>query len=504
MMQLTPSLFSWLARNLLVLQVVRPHLQRCLPRGLRFRGRLHRRLHLNRAACRLRLSRLLALTNNRRLTSEAFYRTLDVRIAIARLRLPLAGACLEGGLDQLRVSQRRPERRAVVRVADALQPCEVAARVRLETWVVLLQEVGEDAQRVSTHGLGLLAALLAARHDLLVHHAELRDGALLLEKLDRLARALSPRLGHLLDWVAEEPRDAPCAVVDGHGAQPDLHHRQQLPIDPLHPGVEVVRVLLAFALGHQDQPISTELCGDEPTVHSHTAAVLGDLKQSLLFFLGGRLRQQLVEHDEGRWLAHLGRLEDALHKHLACAMQLDLVLGAEVLDGEEQRHLFVLPALHLLLVLHNLLQSCCIHVLALEEGLLEHALHEGGCRLKVSQPCLGIGLEQLPQKGGGHFQIDGGVALLSVIKRLVEHLAQRLRARHGSELTQIAESDVVVSVCLPKRPAEAQVVEYHAKRPQVVRLARHVLLEKRRVIHLARGLVGRGEQDLGHLGRAEA
>eukprot|EP00964_Phaeocystis_antarctica_P023382 scaffold13088_cov56-Phaeocystis_antarctica.AAC.7 len=51
--------------------------------------------------------------------------------------------------------------------------------------------------------------------------------------------------------------------------------------------------------------------------------------------------------------------------------------------------------------------------------------------------------------------------------------------------------------------AEAQVVEHHAKRPQVIRFARHVLLEKRRV-DLARVLVGGSEQDLGHLGRAEA
>eukprot|EP00964_Phaeocystis_antarctica_P020544 scaffold11355_cov59-Phaeocystis_antarctica.AAC.6 len=137
---------------------------------------------------------------------------------MARLRLPLASARSEGALDLLRVDQRRPERRAIVRVADALQPREVAARVRLEAWVVLLQKVNEDAQRVPANGLGLLAALLVARHDLVVHHAELRDRALLLEQLDRLARARSPGLGHLRDGVAEEPRNAPGAVVDGHGA----------------------------------------------------------------------------------------------------------------------------------------------------------------------------------------------------------------------------------------------------------------------------------------------
>ena len=113
-----------LDRNLLVvLQVVRlHHLQRRLPHGLRFRARrlrrrLRRRFHLC-AACRLRLSRLLVLP--RRLTSEAFYRTLEVLTAIARLRLPLDAARLEGALDLVWVGQRRLERRAIVRVADAL------------------------------------------------------------------------------------------------------------------------------------------------------------------------------------------------------------------------------------------------------------------------------------------------------------------------------------------------------------------------------------------------
>ena len=94
---------------------------------------------------RLRHSCLLVLTYNRCLASEAFYRTLDVLIALAGLRLPLAAARLEGALDRLRVGQRRPERRAVVGVADALQPREVTALARLEAGVVLLQEVGEDA-----------------------------------------------------------------------------------------------------------------------------------------------------------------------------------------------------------------------------------------------------------------------------------------------------------------------------------------------------------------------
>eukprot|EP00964_Phaeocystis_antarctica_P083580 scaffold52577_cov64-Phaeocystis_antarctica.AAC.1 len=77
------------------------------------------------------------------------------------------------------------------------------------------------------------------------------------------------------------------------------------------------------------------------------------------------------------------------------------------------------------------------------------------------------------------------------------------RRSPSSELAQVAESEVVVGVGLPERRAEAQVVEHDTKRPQVIRLARHVLLEKRRV-DLARVLVGGGEQDLGHLRRAEA
>eukprot|EP00964_Phaeocystis_antarctica_P020545 scaffold11355_cov59-Phaeocystis_antarctica.AAC.7 len=67
--------------------------------------------------------------------------------------------------------------------------------------------------------------------------------------------------------------------------------------------------------------------------------------------------------------------------------------------------------------------------------------------------------------------------------RLVEHLAQRLRVRSSSELTQVAKRDVVVGVGLPERRAKAQV---------------------RRVVDLARVLVSGSEQDLGHLGRAEA
>ena len=118
------------------------------------------RLHLCRHARLLRLCarllrrhrlclrpRLLLPRRANRLASEAFYRTLEVRIAMARLRLPLDTARFEGALDLLRVGQRRPERRAIVRVADALQPGEVAACVRLEAWVVLLQKVNEDAQR---------------------------------------------------------------------------------------------------------------------------------------------------------------------------------------------------------------------------------------------------------------------------------------------------------------------------------------------------------------------
>ena len=65
--------------------------------------------------------------------------------------------------------------------------------------------------------------------------------------------------------------------------------------------------------------------------------------------------------------------------HLARVQELELVL-------EEQRSLFGLLLLHLLLVLHNHLQSCCLQGLALEEGLLEHALHWRVEQLKVAQP----------------------------------------------------------------------------------------------------------------------
>eukprot|EP00964_Phaeocystis_antarctica_P163025 scaffold138421_cov66-Phaeocystis_antarctica.AAC.1 len=110
-------------------------------------------------------------------------------------------------------------------------------------------------------------------------------------------------------------------------------------MDPLHPGVQDIRVLARCLEG---QPIFRERCRDRTTAHRHAAAVLGGMQQLLPVLFGGRARKLLVENDEGRRLVHFGRLEDALHQHLARAAELGLVLEAEILEGEEQRRLFIL------------------------------------------------------------------------------------------------------------------------------------------------------------------
>ena len=80
----------------------------------------------------LRHSCLLVLTHNRGPDEASCRLLLYVLIASAQLRLPLAAARLEGALDLLRVGQRRPERRTIIGVADALQPRKVAA---LSAWL---------------------------------------------------------------------------------------------------------------------------------------------------------------------------------------------------------------------------------------------------------------------------------------------------------------------------------------------------------------------------------
>mmetsp|Transcript_27078 Transcript_27078/g.67076 ORF Transcript_27078/g.67076 Transcript_27078/m.67076 type:complete len:274 (-) Transcript_27078:349-1170(-) len=136
----------------------------------------------------------------------------------AQLLLTLARALLESKLHLLRIGQRRPERSAVLRVANALQPREAALLV------VRLEELLQLAQRGSPHRLRLLGGLL----HLLVHHAKGCNAALLLQQLDRLLRPLTPRLGHLGHREAKGAPDAGGAVVDRHGAEADLHHGQQL------------------------------------------------------------------------------------------------------------------------------------------------------------------------------------------------------------------------------------------------------------------------------------
>ena len=52
------------------------------------------------------------------------------------LRLTIDDALLDGALDMLRIGQRRPEGRAIVWIANALQPRKVATVVMLEAVLI--------------------------------------------------------------------------------------------------------------------------------------------------------------------------------------------------------------------------------------------------------------------------------------------------------------------------------------------------------------------------------
>eukprot|EP00964_Phaeocystis_antarctica_P047110 scaffold27240_cov64-Phaeocystis_antarctica.AAC.6 len=247
---------------------------------------------------------------------------------------------------------------------------------------------------------------------------------------------------------------------------------------------DLVRVALDDALAKRLQALEPGHALVEPFFgHLGVAGELGaaiERHEQLVLLLRAELWwQHLVEDDERRGRVHLGCLEDTLHQRLA------------------RRHLFVLHLLNFADLLYD-----CIVARTLKEGLVEHALHRARCRLKVLQSLLGIGLEQLPQKGGGYRQVDRSVRPSSVVKRLVESLTQRHRVRRSSELLQVAESNVVVGVGLPERRAKAQVVEHDTKRPQVVGHARRVLRQLRSV-DLALVVHG-SQQHPRHLGRAVA
>ena len=124
----------------------------------------------------------------------------------------------------------------------------------------------------------------------------------------------------------------------------------------------------------------------------------------------------------------------------------------------------------------NFLHCCSVHVHRLEEGLLEHAAHRRVCFVKVIEPLLLIGFEQLPQQDGSRLQLDLCTVYLSFIEGLVERPTQR-QVWLGCEYAQVLGRDVVVDVGQPERPPEAQLVEHNAKRPQVVGHARHVLAQ---------------------------
>mmetsp|Transcript_17102 Transcript_17102/g.50177 ORF Transcript_17102/g.50177 Transcript_17102/m.50177 type:complete len:462 (-) Transcript_17102:828-2213(-) len=330
-------------------------------------------------------------------------RLLEELIAPPLLLAPLLGASLDGRLDGARVGQRRPHRRAVL-VRDPAQASVSLLRV------VLLKEALQLAQRRAPHRLGLFRGAVLAEDAL--HHVVVIHGALPLEQSYRLARARRPRRRHKRDGVAEHARHARRAVEDGHGAQPDLHHRQQLghhvrrrrDLDRVVAGgiahglarqlvdeVEVHRLasnevaqpLLDCLEGVADlasrqvradglQPaeplhagvervhvLATRDCrvpregdGEVVVAKRHAAAVGGDLQQLRLLLLVERLRQLLEHHDEGSGYRHLRRLEDALEQHVARAPQLALVLDAELHDDDEHlRLLALLLALPRLLLL---------------------------------------------------------------------------------------------------------------------------------------------------------
>ena len=67
------------------------------------------------------------------------------RLRSSTLRLTIDDALLDGALDLLRIGQRRPEGRAIVWIANALQPRKVATVVMLEAGVMFLQKLDEDA-----------------------------------------------------------------------------------------------------------------------------------------------------------------------------------------------------------------------------------------------------------------------------------------------------------------------------------------------------------------------
>eukprot|EP00964_Phaeocystis_antarctica_P077052 scaffold47730_cov64-Phaeocystis_antarctica.AAC.5 len=200
-----------------------------------------------------------------------------------------------------------------------------------------------------------------------------------------------------------------------------------------------------------------------------------------------------------RVLVHLGdgRALQALDRDGA-----SIDLGDDLLDAVVLRYDDVE-------LLHHL--ACLDATSQLKEGLLEHAAHRCVGVVKVLEPLLLVGLEQLPQQGGGRLEVVARAAYLSLVEGLDERPTQPL-VWHGcvgrgcvgrtGEYAQVLGRDVVVGVGLPERRAEAQVVEHDPKRPQVVGHARRVLGQ---LCSVDLALVIHGpQQHSRHLGRAVA
>eukprot|EP00964_Phaeocystis_antarctica_P029980 scaffold16905_cov58-Phaeocystis_antarctica.AAC.5 len=168
------------------------------------------------------------------------------------------------------------------------------------------------------------------------------------------------------------------------------------------------------------------------------------------------------------------------------------LFGARV-DGGEHRRLLQLFCLHSVELLLQLRSQLATH---LEEGMLEHTAHLA-VLIECLAPLLRVRQQQLLDQIRCRIEIWRGVLL-----RLLD-LAVQKACRPAGKSLEVRQRNVVVLVGVEERDAVAEVEEHHTKRPQIVGDA-GLVLDKLVGVHYSRLGVGRGEQHLGHLGRAVA
>mmetsp|Transcript_44993 Transcript_44993/g.140672 ORF Transcript_44993/g.140672 Transcript_44993/m.140672 type:complete len:522 (-) Transcript_44993:479-2044(-) len=195
-------------------------------------------------------------------------------------------------------------------------------------------------------------------------------------------------------------------------------------------------------------------------------------------------------------LVGLGLEDKVAEADLVVSLDEVRQLGVDVRQLADQLQGVLLDPVHLFV---DLVKAGRAQALAQEERMVEDDLHRlSSAALEVGQARRGLGLEQLTQEVDGHFNVTR--VPVAHVQLVVEHLPQPAAIRQHRQVLWL---DVVGLVGVPERAAEDEVEEDDAKGPQVEGDARLVAAQLGPV-DLARLLVCRIKQQLGHLGRAVA